>query len=149
MANKYLIEKDFMNCVHLKRSFNRPGIKSMTVVKVWVGCVMSEALQKGPAVRLAMVGVATMLLGGCADFSRMGDPFADPFRTSSSRYDRSPTGSTTQAPPQSQGSNFFAETFRPFDDHPAPAPQPTRAPDYERPHVAPPMAVQSQPLAPL
>ncbi len=109
---------------------------------------MSEALQKGPAVRLAMVGVATMLLGGCADSSRMGDPFADPFRTSSSRYDRSPTGSTTQAPPQSQGSNFFAETFRPFDDHPAPAPQPTRAPDYERPHVAPPMAVQSQPLAP-
>ena len=112
---------------------------------------MSEALRNsGPVVRLAMVGVATMLLGGCADSSRVGDPFSDPFRTSSSRYDHSPTGSVTQAQPQSQG-NFFSEAFRPFDDHPSndrPTAGPTRAPDYERPHYAPPMAVQSQPLQP-
>jgi murein DD-endopeptidase MepM/ murein hydrolase activator NlpD len=122
---------------------------------LWVGCVMSEALRgSGKHVRLAMAGVAAMLLGGCADASRMGDPFADPFKSSSAQFDRTPTGTvnqpqmaTNQAPGFDPGS-FFSDAFRPFDAPSAPPPA-DRAPPSDRPrYSAPrPIAVQSQPLA--
>ncbi|MGO9430441.1 peptidoglycan DD-metalloendopeptidase family protein [Rhodoblastus sp.] len=105
---------------------------------------MSETLRKsGKPVRLALIGVATMLLGGCADTGRGGDPFADPFK--SAGLDRSPTGSTVAAPPQQQASNFFTDAFKPFDAPAAPPPAPAvhAAPRAPRP----PVAIDSQPLA--
>ena len=119
---------------------------------------MSEALRSsGKHVRLAMAGVAAMLLGGCADSSRLGDPFADPFKSSATQFDRTPTGTVNQpqvaanqAPGFDPGS-FFSDAFKPFDAPPAPpAPsaQPTAvrapAPRYSAPK---PIAVQSQPLS--
>ena len=113
---------------------------------------MSEALRSsGKHVRLAMAGVAAMLLGGCADASRMGDPFADPFKSSSAQFDRTPTGTVNQpqvaanqAPGFDPGS-FFSDAFKPFD---APSAQPPAvrapAPRYSAPK---PIAVQSQPLS--
>ena len=113
---------------------------------------MSEALRSsGKHVRLAMAGVAAMLLGGCADSSRLGDPFADPFKSSSTQFDRTPTGTVNQpqvaanqAPGFDPGS-FFSDAFKPFD---APSAQPPAvrapAPRYSAPK---PIAVQSQPLS--
>ncbi len=116
---------------------------------------MSEALRgSGKHVRLAMAGVAAMLLGGCADASRMGDPFADPFKSSSAQFDRTPTGTvnqpqvaTNQAPGFDPGS-FFSDAFKPFDAPSAPPPA-AHAPASNPPlYSAPrPIAVQSQPLA--
>jgi murein DD-endopeptidase MepM/ murein hydrolase activator NlpD len=116
---------------------------------------MSEALRSsGKHVRLAMAGVAAMLLGGCADSSRMGDPFADPFKSSSAQFDRTPTGTVNQpqvaanqAPGFDPGS-FFSDAFKPFDAPPAPSAPPPAvrapAPRYSAPK---PIAVQSQPLS--
>jgi murein DD-endopeptidase MepM/ murein hydrolase activator NlpD len=115
---------------------------------------MSEALRgSGKHVRLAMAGVAAMLLGGCADASRMGDPFGDPFKSSSAQFDRTPTGTVNQpqvaanqAPGFDPGS-FFADAFKPFDAPSAPPPAaraPATVPRYSAPK---PIAVQSQPLA--
>jgi murein DD-endopeptidase MepM/ murein hydrolase activator NlpD len=116
---------------------------------------MSEALRgSGKHVRLAMAGVAAMLLGGCADASRMGDPFADPFKSSSAKFDHTPTGTvnqpqvaTNQAPGFDPGS-FFSEAFKPFDAPSAPPPAAraltTDLPRYSAPK---PIAVQSQPLS--
>ena len=59
---------------------------------------MNQALKisgSGIVVRLAMVSVATIMLAGCSDSTRLGDPFADPFRASPS-IDRSPTASVHQ-----------------------------------------------------
>ena len=117
---------------------------------------MSETLRSsGKQARLAMAGVAAMLLGGCADASRMGDPFADPFKASASRYDSTPTGTVNQpqvassapAPGFDPGA-FFQDAFKPFDDHPAPTaggPAPRAA--APRPVQSPAAAVESQPLA--
>ena len=125
------------------------------LVQLWVGCVMSEALRgSGKHVRLAMAGVAAMLLGGCADASRMGDPFADPFKSASAQLDRTPTGTVNQpqvATNQASGfdpGSFFSEAFKPFDA-PSAAPPAARAPVAGAPrYSAPkPIAVQSQPLA--
>ena len=106
---------------------------------------MSKTLRmSGKPVRLALIGVATIMLGGCADTGGMGDPFANPFGKSA-RVDRSPTGTINQ-PQQQQGSNFFADAFRPFGDSGA---QQQSAPTIERPRVQPrtPVAYDSQPLA--
>ena len=112
---------------------------------------MSKTLGKsGKPVRLAVIGVATIMLGGCADTGRMGDPFADPFQKTSS-LDRSPTGTTVRPPQpqqpqlQQQASNFFADAFKPFDDHSA---SPPAAPVVSPPPLAPPAApIDRQPLA--
>jgi murein DD-endopeptidase MepM/ murein hydrolase activator NlpD len=106
---------------------------------------MSKTLGKsGTPVRLAVIGMATMMLGGCADTGLGGDPFASPFK-STAGLDRNPTGSTVSPPPQQQASNFFAEAFKPFDDHPAPPPV---APVSSAPPRAPrPAPIDSQPLA--
>jgi murein DD-endopeptidase MepM/ murein hydrolase activator NlpD len=106
---------------------------------------MSKTLGKsGTPVRLAVIGMATMMLGGCADTGLGGDPFASPFKATAS-LDRNPTGSTVSPPPQQQASNFFTDAFKPFDDHPAPPPA---APVSSAPPRAPrPAPIDSQPLA--
>jgi murein DD-endopeptidase MepM/ murein hydrolase activator NlpD len=104
---------------------------------------MSKTLGKsGTPVRLAVIGVATMMLGGCADTGRGGDPFASPFQ-STAGLDRSPTGSTV-SPPQQQASNFFADAFKPFDDHPAPPP--AASVSSAPPRAPRPAPIDSQPL---
>jgi murein DD-endopeptidase MepM/ murein hydrolase activator NlpD len=109
---------------------------------------MNKTLQnKGKVARLALVGVATVWLGGCADSSRLNDPFADPF-AKSARVDHAPTGTIAQAPAQQSGGGFFSEAFRTFDDKPRPPenldPQPQQR--YTPPRPA--AAIQSEPLAP-
>ena len=106
---------------------------------------MVQALKR-KEYRLLMAGVAALALTGCADSSRLDDPFSNPFKASASRYDRTPTGSTQVA--SSDNGNFLSETFRTFDE-PAPSRdssadlRPTRPP---RPVAS--LPVQSRPLAP-
>ena len=115
---------------------------------------MSEALRSsGKHVRLAMAGVAAMLLGGCADSSRMGDPFADPFKSAPHNSTEPPRGrsiSRRWPPIRRPGfdpGSFFADAFKPFDAPPAPAAP--AAPSARRAALfgPQPIAVQSQPLA--
>jgi len=111
---------------------------------------MVQALKR-KEIGLLLAGVAALALSGCADSSRIDDPFSSPFKASaSSRYDRAPTGSTL--PPakyaESGEKGFFAETFRTFDD-PAPSNEPTV--DLRRTPAPRPVAtlpVESRPLAP-
>lgn len=110
----------------------------------------------GGAARVALIGVATILLGGCSETSQFGDSFGTPYASSNPRVDRSPTGSINSAPsPMTKVSNFFSDTFRPFDSQPAPPPPRQRphrdaagynAPDYD--HPVPPAPIASAPLAP-
>jgi murein DD-endopeptidase MepM/ murein hydrolase activator NlpD len=96
--------------------------------------------------RLLLAGVAALALSGCADSSRVDDPFSNPFKASASRYDRTPTGATRVA--SADGGNFFSETFRTFDD---PAPNRDTSADLrasERPRRVAPLPVQSRPLSP-
>jgi murein DD-endopeptidase MepM/ murein hydrolase activator NlpD len=105
---------------------------------------------------VALVGVATIMLGGCSETGQFGNTFGSPFSTSSlPRIDKTATGSITPAPaPQpSQFTDFFKEAFRPFDDKSA-APPPARAPYAARPaaplaeRAVPPAPIASAPLAP-
>lgn len=109
---------------------------------------MDKALKiSGRTAKLALIGVATIVLGGCADSSRLSDPFSDPFQNSA-RLDRNPTGTINQ-PQQSSGSNFFDDAFRPFGDNSGE--QPARPPaDINQPRYAPhrSSSIQSAPLAP-
>src|SRR6266568_1046756 len=83
------------------------------LVTAFVGCVMNQALKisgSGIVVRLAMVSVATLMLAGCSDSTRLGDPFADPFK-SSAKLDRAPTATirqpqVAQAAPQGFGDSW-------------------------------------------
>ncbi len=107
----------------------------------------------GSAFRVALVGVATILLGGCSDTGQFGNSFGTPYASSNPRVDRTPTGSIDSAPsPMTKVSNFFSDTFRPFDSAPAPAmPQSRRAAAYRAPendHPVPPEPIASAPLAP-
>ena len=106
---------------------------------------MSKTLRmSGRPVRLALIGVATIMLGGCADTGGMGDPFSNPF-AKTARVDHSATGTIAQ--PQQQSSNFFTDAFRPFGDNNAQ--QSPSAPTIERARKQPrpPVAIDSQPLA--
>jgi murein DD-endopeptidase MepM/ murein hydrolase activator NlpD len=105
---------------------------------------------------VALIGVATIMLGGCSETGQFGNTFGSPV-SSSPRLDRTPTGSVTAAPaPQSsQFGDFFKEAFRPFDDNSAA--QPARPPYASRPTAAqapivprpvPPAPIASAPLAP-
>jgi murein DD-endopeptidase MepM/ murein hydrolase activator NlpD len=107
----------------------------------------------GSAFRVALVGVATILLGGCSETGQFGNSFGTPYASSNPRVDRTPTGSIDSAPsPMAKVSNFFSDTFRPFDSEPAPAmPQSRRAAAYRAPendHPVPPEPIASAPLAP-
>ncbi len=73
--------------------------------------------------RLLLAGVAALALSGCADSSRLDDPFGNPFH-GSKRYDRTPTG-TVNAP---EKKDFFSETFKTFDDG---ASRPDAPPRYQ------------------
>ncbi|MDI9849446.1 LysM peptidoglycan-binding domain-containing M23 family metallopeptidase [Rhodoblastus sp. 17X3] len=111
----------------------------------------------GGAFRVALIGVATIMLGGCSETGQFGNTFGSPFSSSSlPRLDKTPTGSVTTAPaPQSsQFGDFFKEAFRPFDDNSAA--QPARPPYAARPAAAqapivqrpvPPAPIASAPLA--
>ena len=110
----------------------------------------------GGAFRVALVGVATIMLGGCSETGQFGNTFGSPFSTSSlPRIDKTATGSITPAPASqpSQFTDFFKEAFRPFDDKSA-APPPARAPYAARPaaplaeRAIPPAPIASAPLAP-
>jgi len=117
---------------------------------------------------LLLAGVAVLGLSGCADSSRLDDPLGNPFKSSASRYDRAPTGTTlppagaSYAAPQAEEGGFFSETFRTFDEsgqsgdpvdsrrsrapraassRPAPLPMPSRS-------VSAPAPISSQPLPP-
>jgi len=108
---------------------------------------MVQALKR-KEYRLLMAGVAALALTGCADSSRLDDPFSNPFKASASasRYDRTPTGSTRVA--SSDNGNFLSETFRGFDD---PAPSSDSSADLRTARPPRPVAslpVQSRPLAP-
>ncbi len=109
---------------------------------------MDKALKiSGTTVRLALIGVATIVLSGCADSTRLSDPFSDPFQHSA-RLDRNPTGTISQ-PQQGSDSNFFTEAFRPFGDNSGQ--RPARPPaDIDPPRYAPQhsSSIQSEPLAP-
>ena len=102
---------------------------------------------------MALIGVATILLGGCSETSQFGNPFGSSFASSNPRVDKTPTGSVDASPsPMTKVSNFFAETFRPFDSQPAPAPAPRSgdaaryaSPEYN--HPIPPQPIASAPLA--
>ncbi len=105
---------------------------------------------------MALIGVATIMLGGCSETGQFGNTFGSPI-SSSPRLDKTPTGSVTAAPaPQSsQFGDFFKEAFRPFDDNSAA--QPARPPYAARPAAAqapivqrpvPPAPIASAPLAP-
>ena len=105
---------------------------------------------------MALVGVATIMLGGCSETGQFGNTFGSPFSTSSlPRIDKTATGSITPAPASqpSQFTDFFKEAFRPFDDKSA-APPPARAPYAARPaaplaeRAIPPAPIASAPLAP-
>ena len=105
---------------------------------------------------MALVGVATIMLGGCSETGQFGNTFGAPFSTSSlPRIDKTATGSITPAPASqpSQFTDFFKEAFRPFDDKSA-APPPARAPYAARPaaplaeRAIPPAPIASAPLAP-
>ncbi|MBB4196256.1 murein DD-endopeptidase MepM/ murein hydrolase activator NlpD [Rhodoblastus sphagnicola] len=111
---------------------------------------------------LLLAGVAVLGLSGCADSSRIDDPLSNPFKTSASRYDRAPTGSTLppsgatrqqQQESPSENSDFFSETFRGFND-PAPSNEPVAdlrrsgAPRSIASRPAP-LNVQSRPSAPI
>jgi murein DD-endopeptidase MepM/ murein hydrolase activator NlpD len=105
---------------------------------------------------VALVGVATIMLGGCSETGQFGNTFGSPFSTSSlPRIDKTATGSITPAPASqpSQFTDFFKEAFRPFDDKSA-APPPARAPYAARPadplaeRAIPPAPIASAPLAP-
>ncbi|MCW2316957.1 murein DD-endopeptidase MepM/ murein hydrolase activator NlpD [Rhodoblastus acidophilus] len=117
---------------------------------------------------LLLAGVAVLGLSGCADSSRLDDPLGNPFKSSASRYDRAPTGTTlppagaSSAAPQAEEGGFFSETFRTFDEsgqsgdpvdsrrsrapraassRPAPLPMPSRS-------LSAPAPISSQPLPP-
>lgn len=105
---------------------------------------------------MALIGVATIMLGGCSETGQFGNTFGSPFSSSLPRLDKTPTGSVTAAPaPQSsQFGDFFKEAFRPFDDNSAA--QPARPPYAARPAAAqapivqrpvPPAPIASAPLA--
>ncbi len=109
---------------------------------------MDKALKiSGTTVRLALIGMAAITLGGCADLSRMGgDPLGNPFQTSS-RFDRNPTGTINQ--PQQSSGNFFTDAFKPFGDNNSEhSPRPPA--DIDQPRYAPQHSslIQSEPLAP-
>jgi murein DD-endopeptidase MepM/ murein hydrolase activator NlpD len=91
---------------------------------------------------VALIGVATIMLGGCSETGQFGNTFGSPI-SSSPRLDKTPTGSVTAAPaPQSsQFGDFFKEAFRPFDDNSAA--QPARPPYAARPSAAHPAAAQA------
>ena len=108
----------------------------------------------GGAFRVALIGVATVLLAGCSETSQFGNPFGTPYASSNPRVDRTPTGSIDSPPsPMTKVSNFFSDAFRPFDSQPAPAAPPSRdaaafrAPQYN--HPVPPEPIASAPLAPV
>ena len=102
---------------------------------------------------MALIGVATILLGGCSETSQFGNPFGSSFASSNPRVDSTPTGSVDASPsPMTKVSNFFAETFKPFDSQPArsPAPHSGDAARYATPeynHPVPPEPIASAPLA--
>ena len=101
---------------------------------------------------MALIGVATILLGGCSETGSFGNTFGTPFSSTAPRLDQTPTGTvaSSYAAPQSQVSNFFADAFKPFGDNqgavqpvsPRPAPQTA----IDRP--VPPAPISSAPLAP-
>ncbi len=108
----------------------------------------------GGAFRVALFGVATVFLAGCSETSQFGNSFGTPYASSNPRVDRTPTGSIDSSPsPMTKVSNFFADTFRPFDSQPAPASPSSgdaaayRAPRYN--HPVPPEPIASAPLAPV
>jgi murein DD-endopeptidase MepM/ murein hydrolase activator NlpD len=117
---------------------------------------MVHALKR-KEIRLLMAGVAVLALTGCADSSRLDDPFSDPFKASASRYDRSPTGSTGAPAAGGENKDFFSETFRTFDEsssggdssadlrHPSSRPRPV-APLPIQSRATPPAPIVSQPL---
>ncbi len=78
---------------------------------------------------MALIGVATIMLGGCSETGQFGNMFGAPYASTSPQVDRTPTGSVAQAQPQpgSQISNFFSEAFRPFGSEPAAQPAPRAA----------------------
>jgi murein DD-endopeptidase MepM/ murein hydrolase activator NlpD len=105
---------------------------------------------------VALIGVATIMLGGCSETGQFGNMFGAPYASTSPQVDRTPTGSVAQAQPQpgSQISNFFSEAFRPFGSEPAAQPAPRaarRAPRASQTAYAapiPPEPISSAPLAP-
>ncbi len=100
-------------------------------------------------VRLAMAGIAAILLSGCADSSGLVNPYSNPFH-SSDRYDHQPTGTIDQPHKSAtqKVSDFFAETFRPFGERRPAARQRPRADDFSYNVPRPPASIQSQPLSP-
>ncbi|MCI4679547.1 peptidoglycan DD-metalloendopeptidase family protein [Rhodoblastus acidophilus] len=107
----------------------------------------------GGAIRVALIGVATILLGGCSETGQFGNSFGAPY--ASARVDRTPTGSVNEPQsPTSQVSSFFKEAFRPFGDKPAAPPPPERRhyaarhPAQAYDHPIPPAPIASAPLAP-
>ncbi|WP_374547567.1 peptidoglycan DD-metalloendopeptidase family protein, partial [Rhodoblastus sp.] len=111
----------------------------------------------GGTFRVALIGVATIMLGGCSETGQFGNTFGTPVASSSPRVDRTPTGSVAQAQssPTDQVSGFFKEAFRPFGDQPA-SPPPAARPAYAARPAAPapldrpvpPAPIASAPLAP-
>jgi murein DD-endopeptidase MepM/ murein hydrolase activator NlpD len=110
----------------------------------------------GGAIRVALIGVATIMLGGCSETGQFGNTFGNPFNSASLPHiDKTPTGSIAQANPSPAApfTDFFKEAFKPFDDKPA-QPQPARAPYASRPAAPAPYAaapsapISSAPLAP-
>jgi murein DD-endopeptidase MepM/ murein hydrolase activator NlpD len=105
---------------------------------------------------VALIGVATILLGGCSETGSFGNTFGTPIASTGPKLDRTPTGTvaTSYAEPQSQVPNFFADAFKPFGDkqaavspvNPPYSPRPAPQAAIERP--VPPAPISSAPLAP-
>lgn len=109
---------------------------------------MRERVKNTGVVRAAVIGVATMLLGGCSETGQFGNTFGSPFASSRPPVDRTPTGSL---PPNEQVQNFFSEAFKPFDAQ-QPARQAQAAPRARQasaPSYRPPAPISAAPIAPV
>jgi len=101
---------------------------------------------KSPTViRLLLAGAGASVLAGCADstrFSDPGDPLGNPFRTSSSRVDRSPTASVNPPP-------MRAPASAPIQSRSLAAPQPqANYSNYGVPANPSPKLASAQPVSP-
>ena len=109
-----------------------------------MGSVMSvQHLRIGSRLRgkLLLATAAASLLAGCADSSRISDPFGNPFG-SSAQVDRSPTGSVPQTRQPRMTSPTKASTGA-IESTPLPAPS------SSAPAAAPPKAAFTPPATPV
>jgi murein DD-endopeptidase MepM/ murein hydrolase activator NlpD len=73
--------------------------------------------------RLSLLAATAAFLTGCSDASRLGDPFGNPFESSASHIDKSPTGSV----PRQRVASNESIVGQPLAPTSAPAAQPTAA----------------------